>query len=206
MISDGGFTARHYITMSLSQLLGDNLLVRWIRGATARHELVVSMTGLGLGDRLLVIGLSEPRVLAALAGKVGITGRACGVDADASAVERAERAAANAGVLVEVAQAEPDRPPYDVDAFDVVVVRSAGTLAPDEETRRAMVGAAAVLRNGGRCLVLAGGGRGRGGGSRGPSIARGAALVALFNAAGYRAARVLAERDGILFVEAVHRH
>ncbi|MBW8713960.1 MAG: NAD(P)-dependent alcohol dehydrogenase, partial [Acidobacteria bacterium] len=54
----------------------------WFRRAAPTEPLAITMTGVKLGDRLLVIGAGDPRLIAALATKSGLTGRASVVDAD----------------------------------------------------------------------------------------------------------------------------
>jgi SAM-dependent methyltransferase len=195
--------------MPISKLLADNLFVRLVRGSAARAGLTVSMTGVKLGERLLVIGLSDDSLLAALGAKVGLTGRACGVDVSPDAVARARRRAEQEGVLVEVEQAPApfDRVPFE-DHFDLVVVRVGGSLTGEDTCTRVLVAASRVLRDGGRCEVLADApGRGllarSGSAPRAPS---GQELVRLLTQAHYRGARVLVEREGLVFVEAAFRH
>ena len=85
-----------------------------------------------------------------------------------------------------------------------MVVRARGALAGEDALTEALAGARRVLRPGGRCLVIA---DGKASGLRGmlakpgsgPSATR---LVGLLGAH-YRGARVLAEREGLIFAEAV---
>ena len=51
---------------------------------TSTDPLSVSMAGVKLGDRVLVVGCSDPRLIATLAVKTGLTGRACAVDESAT--------------------------------------------------------------------------------------------------------------------------
>ena len=59
------------------------------------EPLAVSMAGIKLGDRLLVLGCGDPMLVAQLAVKTGLTGRAFAVDAraDLTARRRTARAA-----------------------------------------------------------------------------------------------------------------
>jgi SAM-dependent methyltransferase len=207
MISGGGFTARHYITMALSHLFAENAIVRLILGNSERRSLIVSMTGVKLGERLIVIGLSDPGLLSTLGSKVGITGRACGVDASPERMARASRRAEADGVLVEVQGAFPAPLPYDPASFDVAVVWAAADLGSEPGLWSALEAARRVLRDGGRCQVI---------GESAPSGLRrfwgtpparlpAGQLVAILGACGFRGARVLAERDGLVFVEGVYR-
>ena len=74
-------------------------------GPFALHQ---SMVGVKMGDRVLQVGCGDGRHLAVLAGKVGLTGRACGVAPDEPAATVARTAAAKAGVLVEIEVARFD--------------------------------------------------------------------------------------------------
>ena len=85
------------------------------------RDLDLSMAGLKLGSRVLQLG-NDGELIAVLAGAVGISGEACSVTADEAAAGRIGRAAAAAGVLVDVRVAPFGALPYDADAFDVVVL------------------------------------------------------------------------------------
>jgi ubiquinone/menaquinone biosynthesis C-methylase UbiE len=172
--------------------------------------LAVSMTGVKLGDRLLVIGTGDPPLIAMLAAKSGLTGTACAVDSDESSVEHARRAVEREGVLADVTRAPLSSLPYDADSFDVVVIRDVlPKLTPDErarclqETRR-------VLRMGGRVMAIDNAPRA----GVAVLISRrtmderyvktGGAKRAL-EAERFVAVRVLAEREGRIFVEGAKR-
>lgn len=172
--------------------------------------LSVTMVGVKLADRVLVVGCRDPRLIAALAIKAGLTGRACAVDRSESAVRDAEKKTLAEGALVEFAALAGPALPYDASAFDVVVLRDvSGTTDPGE---RQTIGAEAsrVLRPGGRCMVIdtvgAGGGVaalfGRG---APPDPKHASAITEAFKGLGYVAVRTLAERDGLLFIEAVKK-
>ena len=53
------------------------------------ESLAVSMAGIKMGDRLLVLGCGDPVRLAQLAVKTGLTGRACAIDAREAVATRA---------------------------------------------------------------------------------------------------------------------
>jgi len=177
--------------------------MKWFKSPNI-EPLEVSMPGVKLGDRLLVIGCSDPILIARLAVKSGLTGRACAVDdSDALATEAAV-VARREGALIETERAPGWRVPYDNGAFDVVVLRdvlSSGSAraAAATESRR-------VLRPGGRCIAIDGAPR-RGlgallGGRQAAALDADAATRAL-TSAGFVAVRPLAEREGMLFVEGV---
>jgi ubiquinone/menaquinone biosynthesis C-methylase UbiE len=172
------------------------------------YRLPVSMAGLKLGDRVLLVACADGRFLAALASKAGLTGRACGVDDDRDRAARAAAAALEAGVHVEVEHAPYQMLPYSDDAFDLIVIRDLlPGLRPDERVG-CLREAYRVVRRGGRCLVIEAAPRG----GLGALFSRrgrdwyywssGGAVAAL-EAEGFRAARRLAEREGLAFIEAV---
>ncbi|HEV3140421.1 MAG TPA: hypothetical protein VGY57_07905, partial [Vicinamibacterales bacterium] len=73
------------------------------------HQLVVAMTGVKMGDRLLYVGCEHGPRLGAIAVKVGLSGRAVAIVPDEAASARASAGAADAGVLVEVSIAPPTK-------------------------------------------------------------------------------------------------
>jgi hypothetical protein len=193
--------------MAIAQLLADSALGRLFRGSSARMELVVSMVGVKLGERVLVLGLADVPLLASLGAKVGLTGRACGVDVSEDATVRAQRFAERQGVLVETMIGALARPPFEPCSFDLVVVRAAGDLRDEAHVAAAAEGAHTVLRDGGRCTIIVNVAR-----PRAISVSRPAApgpapdrLVGLLSRTGYLGARTLVERDGLAFVEAIAR-
>lgn len=171
------------------------------------EPLAVSMAGLKLGDRLLMVGCGDPMLIARLAVKTGLTGRAFAADVRQDLVAEADRVAPLEGALIETAVAPWTRLPLESDTFDVVVVRHVFSQLAAAERVPCAVEVHRVLRPGGRCLVidpaphaaLVGLVTRRTGDS--DYVASGGALEVL-RAAGFRAARVLAERDGLAFSEA----
>ena len=91
------------------------------RGGTP-HAFLVAMSGVQMGDRLLHIGCTDASQLAAIASKVGLSGRAAAAVARDADVTRIAKAAAQAGVLVEGDVAPPGRLPYPDEEFDIVIV------------------------------------------------------------------------------------
>ena len=181
--------------------------MKWIR-KSALEPLAVSMSGLKLGDRLLVIGCSDPMLIAGLASKVGLTGRACAVDENQARATEAGRVAESEGALIETAAAPDWQLPYDEGAFDVVVVRAMLSGTTTDSRSSALREARRVLRPGGRCVAIEGATR------RGLSSLMGG-QTAMPNAdeatgalvsAGFVAVRTLAARDGLLFVEGVRKN
>jgi ubiquinone/menaquinone biosynthesis C-methylase UbiE len=181
----------------------------WFR-KTESDPLAVTMAGVKLGDRVLAVGIGDVKLVAALAGKAGLTGRAAAVDADDERVQRHGAAIEREGALVEVTRAPWDMLPYDSQSFDVVVIRDVLMTMTREERLRALGQVLRVLRDGGRVLVIE---------PMPPSglaalvhrrtvdasyDERGGAKGAL-EAAGFAGVRVLAEREGTRFVEGAKR-
>lgn len=168
------------------------------------EPLAVSMSGLKLADRLVVVGCADPLLIAALGAKVGLTGRACAVDVDAARAEDAGRVAEREGALIETAAAPGWRIPYDEGSFDVAVVRS---LALDQSAARmALPEALRVLRPGGRCVTIDGEERRGLGAAFGGRTGSAAAAAEALRAAGFVAVRELADRAGLSFAEGVKKN
>jgi ubiquinone/menaquinone biosynthesis C-methylase UbiE len=168
----------------------------WFRKSAERDSLAVTMTGVKLGSRFLSLGVRDPTLIAALATKSGLTGRACAVDADASRAAAGAGAIHEEGALVEVEHAEWDRLPYDAGAFDVALARDVlSTLEPDHR-RRVAADVLRVLRGGGRLVVIESTKRTR---------LSPAALTTPLTDAGFAAVRVLAEADHTIFVEGIKK-
>lgn len=176
-----------------------------LRKTEPGEPLVVAMTAVRMGDRLLVIGCSEPKVVALLAGKPGLTGRACAVDDSAERTAKAAAAAQNEGALLESETAAFTALPYDEGSFDVVAVSH---LLPrlDAGTRpAALAEAARVLRPGGRCVVIQAGRQSGLGALFGKPAMPAAEVEQVMTAAGFRAVHTLAERQGLAFIEGARR-
>jgi ubiquinone/menaquinone biosynthesis C-methylase UbiE len=177
------------------------------RSSDAPHALLVGMTGITLGDRLVQIGCAHGARLAALAAKVGLSGRAVCIVPDAESAARAEKGAREAGVLVEVETASPRSLPLEAEAFDLAVVDdTAGLLGTMSAEARvmAMRELLRVLRPAGRVMVIGAAPRGGIGAlvtraQSGPTLD----AVPSLEAEGFRAVRRLAERDGLIFVEGI---
>lgn len=182
--------------------------MRFFREGSGPHTLEVSMAGLKIGERFLQVRCGNGKMFAAIATKVGLTGRACAVDDTADGCERGRKAAAKEGALVEVEQAPYDALPYEPGSFDVVVLWDfIGRLSPERRVR-CLRQALAVLRPGGRGMVIERAPRGGLGALLGgPKTderykASGGAARAL-EAEGFMGVRHLAQRDGLAFVEGV---
>lgn len=166
-------------------------------------ELPVSIAGIKLGNRVLMLGCSDPKLIAQLAVKTGLTGRACAIDDRDARTERAREIATREGALIEAITAPWTALPLDGGSFDVAIVRDVlGTLDPS--TRSGAVSELVrILRPGGRCLVIDSARTGIGAlFARRGARADYDAVQALASAA-FRAVRTVAERGGLKFVEGV---
>jgi SAM-dependent methyltransferase len=183
------------------------------RGRSQRYALTLAMTGVRMGERLLVVGDDAPLV-AQLAAKVGLTGRCAAVVSSEAAAARVTAAAAEAGVLLEdVRLTSLPALPADDGSFDAAVV-SAGPafLTGLDATGRSELGRslARVLRPAGRAIVIEGQPktvlgpfRGRPAGLDAFRSAGGA--TAMLEAAGFHPVRLLADRGGQRFTEGLRR-
>ena len=180
--------------------------MRWLKKSTG-DPLAVTMSGVKLGDRLLVVGCSDARLIAALALKTGFTGRACAVDADAAVRTAAAAEVQREGALVETFAVQWTELPFERDSFDVIVLRSVLPRLDAHMRSRLAQEAHRILRGGGRCVAIDQAARGGIGallqGSSESDYANTGGAVLPLEAAGFRAVRVLAEREGSTFVEGV---
>lgn len=183
-------------------------MFKWFRAA-ALDPLSVSMAGAKLGDRVLIIGCSDPRLIAALAAKAGLSGRACAVDESLDLAMEAGRVALKEGVLVETSAAPTYALAFERDAFDLAVLRDVGTRG--RQSRATVVQEAwRVLRPGGRCMVIdtlpRSGIAGMFGGQT-PGVSEGTSeAIEVLKGQGFVAVRTLAERDGLRFIEAIRKN
>ena len=172
------------------------------------HLLAVSMTGVKLGDRVAFVGCPDADRIAAIAAKVGLSGRAAAAMPDAAATARMNKAAANAGVLVDTDLADAKSLPYGDGDFDLVVVDDTGAFIeqlPDGDRPAVAREIVRVLRPGGRVVVV-GGGEPEGltrlmsKTPASPLVVSGA-VNTLLESNGFGIVRTLAEREGLVFIE-----
>jgi ubiquinone/menaquinone biosynthesis C-methylase UbiE len=176
-----------------SELFANNILVKLLRGDAARYDLIASMVGGKLGDRLLLMGGGDGRLLAALGAKTGLTGTLAAVEPDKETATRVLTDATKAGVLADAYAAPDGTMPFDVNSFDIAVIpfpadESTGLTAPLAEAFR-------VLRDGGRVSII----------TRMGNAGASTPIIAAIQQAGFRAARLLAERDKLVFYEGVKK-
>lgn len=178
------------------------------RKGTEPYRLAVMMTGIKMGDRLLLLGCGDGGLFAALGAKVGLTGTACAFDDNEAAATRARKAAEKAGVLAEVQRARYDRLPYEDQSFDLVVARDVLPSMLPEVRVGCLREALRVLRPGGRIVAIEPTRRGGLGAfftdrSVDPYYRSSGGAECAFRTEGFVAVRTLAEREGLTFVEGV---
>jgi ubiquinone/menaquinone biosynthesis C-methylase UbiE len=174
------------------------------------EPLPIKMSGIRMGERLVQIGVDDPKLLAAMALKIGLSGSTSVVVADEAAATRARSGAAAAGALIDLHVSSLDALPLDNQAFDVAVVHSVGgllqSLSQQARADRVLREAHRVLRHGGRVIAIEAGPKsGLAGIIRPyrPDAAYEAAggAVAALQAGGFKPVRVLWEREGYRFTE-----
>src|SRR5206468_12143275 len=115
------------------------------------------MTGVKMGDRIAQVGCAHGGRLAAVAARVGLSGRAVAIVPDQESAARAQKGAASEGVLIDVEIAPPTALPLEDLAIDLLIVDDTGGLfgsLPHDERRRSVREALRVLRPGGRVMVI----------------------------------------------------
>ena len=114
---------------------------------------LVSLAVLQTGETVLDLGSGPGHDLLAAALIVGSSGRAIGVDFTPEMIERARRAASEAGLdNVSILDGDLERLPLHCGAVDVVISNCVINLVPDKS--RALIEAYRVLRPGGRLAIL----------------------------------------------------
>ena len=165
------------------------------RNPEPEDPLVVAMTGVRLGERVIFAG-TNPDIAVPLARKVGLSGQLLllgGGDAAAAI----EKRALGEGVLVERIDHAPPAHTFDV-----------GVVEVDGEWESSLETLARSVRPGGRVVAIIGAPR-RGWMARffpgSPPQSSEADVVAVLARSGWLRARAVGTRDGISFVEAFAR-
>jgi ubiquinone/menaquinone biosynthesis C-methylase UbiE len=180
------------------------------RSAVGRDPLPIVMSGVRMGERVLQVGVDDPKVAGALAAKVGLSGHSAIVVSDEAAAVKARGAAAENGALVDVHVSNLAPLPYPEKAFDVVVINSVrGLLASLEPSMRqgALRELHRVLRPGGRLVTIEGGTRSglasllRSDPARDSDFEKSGGSVAALRAAGFSPVRLLGDLEGFRFTE-----
>jgi predicted methyltransferase len=173
-----------------------------------RDPLAVTMAGVRMGERVLQIGFRDSQLTSVLAAKAGLSGSAIVAVTDAEHAERVRRACADAGVLADVLTGPLDALAIEDASVDVAIAHASdpAIVAMDDTTRtRVFADCYRVLRTGGRLIIV--------------TALPESGVTALFRRrepsaepapdrilssvqhAGFRAARLLAERERYRFFE-----
>ena len=170
------------------------------------------MIGVRMGERALQIDVSDLPLTTAIAAKPGLSGQSTLVVNDEQTAERVRTAASESGLLVDLHVTRFETLPFAAAAFDVVIFHQPErTLAPLDPIARARVAAEChrVLRTGGRLIALD---RGAPTGlaallrraeAPNPAYEASGGTAAILRAGGFTTVRILAEREGYRFVEAL---
>ena len=178
---------------------------------TRIEPLPVTMSAVRMGERVLQIGVDDPGVASAIAGKVGLSGNAAIAVVDDREAARAHHAAESAGVLVDVTVTSLASLPFDSGAFDLVIAHDMRGLVSTLDVQMRLAAMREwhrVLRQGGRVMTIeAGPATGIKSFIRYPrgneAYAVTGSIVSALEAAGFKPVRLLAEREGYKFTEGI---
>ena len=160
---------------------------------SSMDPLQVSMTGVRMGERFLQIGCNDKALLAGLAAKVGLSGTAVVAAFNPNQAKLAESIARKVGALIDVKDIQEGRAwPIEDDAFDMVVIDDTDEGFVDLEHRAEVLrNSLRALRAGGRIEVVTPVKNAH------PPID----FQTLLSEAGFKPVRILAETNGLRFVE-----
>jgi SAM-dependent methyltransferase len=165
------------------------------------------MSGIRLGEQLLLVGPGVSDYFATLATKVGLSGRTRAMAGNEGAARQLAIGAARAGALVEIEEGLLYPFPFDDHSFDVIVADgdALGRLNPEGRVET-LKEAYRTLRPAGRILVVQRAARGGLGAllstrSMDRAYVESGGAAAALTAEGFRPVRTIAEREGLEFIE-----
>jgi ubiquinone/menaquinone biosynthesis C-methylase UbiE len=178
-------------------------ILKMLRKAKGQPEQgAVAMLGIKPGDRVLVLGAGRPALAGAIGVVTGLNGQTTVVAREAGAEDQINKAAADAGALVDFVSAPVTMLPTDSQAFDMAVL-PAGLAALGTDAPLVLAEAIRSVRPGGRvsiCEPLPRQGLFRL--AQTVPLTNPKDVVARLTAAGLRAARHLGSLDGTAYFEA----
>jgi SAM-dependent methyltransferase len=177
--------------------------LRTMRRHRQMDPLHVTMTGVRMGERFVQIGCDDAQLLGGLAAKVGLSGGCAVVAFDQDSAARARAVGVKVGALIDIRIVEPGAFGIDSSSVDMVVVDDTrGTFARMRDADRAacLAEARRVVREGGRVELVE---RVALTGLLGGHVTRpdGYSAESSLAAAGFKPVRMLAEKEGVRFVE-----
>ena len=163
------------------------------RGGPSMDPLHVSMTGVRMGERFLLVGCHDRALLSGLAAKVGLSGTAVVAAHSQGEAKLAESIARKIGALIEVTTLDLNHDwPFAQSAFDMVVVDdTASEFWGFDDVVAVLRNAHGSVRPGGRIEVV----------TKIDTPHEKVDFVARLTEAGFKPVRILAERNGYRFVE-----
>src|SRR4051812_21959674 len=172
------------------------------------EPVAVAMVSVKLGQRLLAVGAADPKLVAQLAIKAGLTGRACVVDPEEVRLASGAAAIEQEGALIEPTHAPFGAWPFEPESFDIAVIPGLLAHLDDGARVQCALDVIRVLRGGGRAIAIDPAPRSGLGALIRRGVTRDAAYpgaAAVLQAAGFTAVRQLAEAEGSIYVEGIKR-
>jgi len=174
------------------------------KSGESRYHTAVSMIGVRPGDTVVFCGASRPDLAGAVGAVTGLNGQTTVVDRRDGAAERVAAGAAAAGALVDYEDAPLTALPFEADHWDAAVVVD-GWPEVDSDANAILGEAIRVIRPGGRLILLDPVGKGGLFGLAKQAGAPPEEMTQRLLTLGLRAARFLAEVEGVRYFEAVKR-
>jgi hypothetical protein len=173
--------------------------MKLFRSGLSPHHTALAMIGARPGHTVVVFGAGDPALAAELALVTGLNGRTVVADRRDQTRASVTAAAEHAGALLDFELLTGGELPIERGTVDLVVVQQ--HLGAGGE--HGILGEALrLVRSGGRVVAIEGERRrARLFGSPPPPRISGDAIVSLFSGVGLIAARVLADVDGVVYVE-----
>jgi SAM-dependent methyltransferase len=177
--------------------------MRLFRKPVPEDPLIISMAGVRLGERILVVSGDDAEMPSEVAAKVGLSGQVVVAAQTEHAAARIGERATHRGVLIEPVVLET-RLPYDDGTFDLVIADDRPQPAGQRTSEAVLAEVLRVLRVGGRLVTLRAAPRSgllHARATDAPDIAM-AAFIETLGKMGFRAAREIATREKTTFIEA----
>ena len=176
-------------------------MFRWFKHGSPGPTAALAMIGPKAADTVVFVGARHPSLAAETGTVTRLNGRTVVVGRGADAAAAVERAAEQAGALLEFIDAPADALPFDAASCRIVVLTDLADWPADQRTTRVHE-AVRVLEPGGRVVVMMGGAGGLLGRLTPSPSVDADAVIGLLTRSGLVAARKLAEADRVTYYEA----